>query len=59
LISRRAGIVLLAVVTMALVIAAMLAPRIAQPVSYHQFAAHRSWLGIANFGDVASNILFA
>src|SRR5271167_2097985 len=40
-------------------IAACLAPRVAQPLSYHQFADHRSWLGIANFGDVASNLPFA
>ncbi len=39
-------------------IAALLFPRTPQPLSYHQFADTRSWLGIPNFGDVASNILF-
>jgi hypothetical protein len=40
-------------------VAACLAPRIAQPESYHHFADHRAWLGMANFGDVASNAAFA
>jgi hypothetical protein len=30
-----------------------------QPLSYHHFADQRSWLGIPNFGDVASNLPFA
>jgi hypothetical protein len=34
-------------------------PRIPQPLSYHQFADRRSFLGIANFGDVVSNLPFA
>lgn len=34
-------------------------PRIPQPQSYHSFADHRSLFGIANFGDVASNLPFA
>jgi hypothetical protein len=42
----------------AVTIAALLFPRTPQPLSYHQFADKRSWLGIPNFGDVASNILF-
>jgi hypothetical protein len=37
----------------------MLAPRIPQPQSYHNFADQRGWLGIPNFGDVTSNLLFA
>ncbi len=32
---------------------------IPQPLSYHGFADTRSWLGIANFGDVMSNLPFA
>jgi hypothetical protein len=39
-------------------IAALLFPRTPQPLAYHQFADRRSWLGIPNFGDVTSNILF-
>jgi len=42
-----------------LFLAGLLAPRTAQPLWYHQFADQRSWLGIPNFGDVASNVLFA
>ncbi len=30
-----------------------------QSLAYHRFADTRSWLGIANFSDVASNVLFA
>jgi hypothetical protein len=32
---------------------------IPQPLSYHNFADHRAWLGISNFGDVVSNLPFA
>jgi hypothetical protein len=59
LISHRAGIYLLVALTIALGIASLLIPRTPQPLSYHQFADQRSWLGVANFGDVLSNILFA
>jgi hypothetical protein len=59
LISRRVGIYLLVALTIALTIIAWLAPRTPQPLSYHRFADQRSWLGIANFGDVVSNTLFA
>src|ERR1700751_767326 len=38
---------------------ALVLPAIPQPLSYHNFADHRSWLGIPNFGDVASNLPFA
>jgi hypothetical protein len=34
-------------------------PRFAQPQSYHSFADRRAFLGIPNFGDVASNLPFA
>lgn len=59
MVSRRAGAYLLVALTIALAIVALLFPRTPQPLSYHHFADQRSWLGIANFGDVASNILFA
>jgi hypothetical protein len=59
LISSRAGIYLLGVLAIALGIAGLLIPRTPQPLSYHQFADQRSWLGISNAGDVLSNILFA
>jgi hypothetical protein len=57
--SRRTGVWILAGVTLLVTAAAMFAPRIAQPLSYHHFADQRSWLGIPNFGDVASNLGFA
>lgn len=44
---------------MAVAAAAVLAPRIPQSQSYHDFAGDRALLGIPNFGDVASNLLFA
>ena len=59
MISRRTGVWVLVGFTMAVAAAAVLAPRIPQSQSYHDFADHRALLGIANFGDVASNLLFA
>jgi hypothetical protein len=50
---------LLVAVTIVVALAALLAPRFAQPESYHHFADQRAWLGIANFGDVTSNVAFA
>jgi hypothetical protein len=49
----------LVVFTIAVGAVAVLLPRIPQPQSYHDFADQRSLLGIPNFGDVASNLLFA
>jgi hypothetical protein len=34
-------------------------PPMPQPAAYHQFADQRLWLGIPNFGNVASNLGFA
>ena len=47
--------------TVACALAALLLPRVPQPVEYHDFADHRALFGIANFLDVASNsgFLFA
>lgn len=50
---------MLAAFTIVVALATMLVPRIPQPQSYHNFADQRGWLGIPNFGDVASNLLFA
>ena len=44
---------------MVVIAAAVLSPRTPQPLSYHNFADQRAWLGIPNFGDVVSNIAFA
>lgn len=59
MISRRAGAWVLVAFTIAVGAAAMLAPRIPQPQSYHDFADQRGRLGIRNFGDVTSNLPFA
>ena len=59
LISRRTGVWVLVAFTIGLGAVAALTPRIPQPLSYHDFADQRSLLGIPNFGDVASNLLFA
>jgi hypothetical protein len=58
MLSKRAGIRLFLVLAAALGIAALLVPRTPQSLSYHHFADRRSWLGVPNFGDVASNVLF-
>jgi hypothetical protein len=59
MLSKRTGIWVLLSVTVIVALAAMMAPRVAQPLSYHHFADQRSWLGIPNFGDVVSNLGFA
>jgi hypothetical protein len=58
LLSRHWSAALLVVFTAAVAVAAGFAPRIPQSQSYHHFADQRAWLGIANFGDVASNLAF-
>jgi hypothetical protein len=57
-VTPRWSVRVLVALTLIVTIAACLAPRVAQPASYHDFADHRAWLGIANFGDVASNAAF-
>jgi hypothetical protein len=59
LISRRAGLGLLIVLTAAVILVSFLLPRIPQPQSYHLFADRRGFMGIPNFGDVVSNLPFA
>jgi hypothetical protein len=58
MLSRRAGIWPFVALVLVVGIAALLTPRTDLPPSYHHFADQRSWLGIANFGDVGSNITF-
>jgi hypothetical protein len=58
-VSRRTGVWILAGVNVLVAVVAVFTPRMAQPLSYHHFADQRSWLGIPNFGDVASNLGFA
>ena len=40
------------------VLAAVLLPAMPQAIEYHDFADTRSWLGVANFGNVVSNAAF-
>jgi hypothetical protein len=55
---KHAGLVL-AGLTIAVIVVSSFLPAIPQPLSYHNFADQRPWLGIPNFGDVASNVAFA
>lgn len=59
LLSRRTGIWILVGMTVLVASGALLMPRMSQPLSYHEFADQRSWLGIVNFADVVSNAAFA
>lgn len=52
---RVYALVLLAAV---LPVLAFILPSYAQPQSYHAFADQRGWLGIPNYGNVASNVMF-
>jgi hypothetical protein len=54
----RAPLLLISPAVVVAIIALLLAP-IPQPLTYHNFADHREWLGIPHFGDVASNLPFA
>ncbi len=54
----KASTILLAPASVITIIALFISP-IPQPLSYHNFADHRAWLGIPNFGDVVSNLPFA
>jgi hypothetical protein len=57
--SRFKAPVLLLAPAVVIAIIGLLLPPIPQPMSYHQFADQRPWLGIPNFGDVVSNLPFA
>lgn len=59
MISKRTSVMVLLILTAVVAIAFLLLPRIPQPQTYHLFADRRSFLGIPNFGDVASNLPFA
>jgi hypothetical protein len=59
MISRRLGLTLLLLVTIAILLVNLMLPRIPQPQSYHAFADQRSFLGVSNFADVVSNAPFA
>jgi hypothetical protein len=48
----------LAALGVLLLILAFVLPSFPQPQSYHDFADTRVWLGIPNYGNVASNVMF-
>ena len=56
--SRRARLVAIGVLTLAVVVTVGFVPPIPQDPSYHAFADRRAWLGVPNLLDVASNALF-
>ena len=58
ILSSKAPFLIIAV-AIAVAIIGVLLPPIPQSLSYHNFADHRAWQGIPNFGDVASNLPFA
>ena len=59
MVSRFRAPLLLLAPAVSIAIVALLLPPIPQPLTYHNFADHRGWLGIPNFGDVFSNLPFA
>lgn len=59
MISRKASLGTLIILTAIVILACYMMPRIPQPQSYHLFADRRGFLGIPNFGDVLSNLPFA
>jgi len=59
MLSRRGSLIVLIFVTIFLFSSLVFIPRIPLPLAYHNFADHRDWLGIPNFGDVISNLPFA
>ena len=56
--SVRGRVYALAALAAVLLILAFVLPSFAQPQGYHDFADRRAWLGIPNYGDVASNVMF-
>jgi hypothetical protein len=54
----RGRVYALALLATVLVVLALVLPPFAQPQGYHDFADHRGWLGIPNYGNVASNVMF-
>jgi hypothetical protein len=58
LLPRQAGTWLFLLLAAGVTVAAFFVPRVDLPPSYHHFADQRGFLGIPNFGDVASNLAF-
>ena len=58
MISRKASMGVVVIVTVLVAIAFSQLPPVSQPQSYHQFADTRRFLGVPNFCDVVSNLPF-
>ena len=56
--SKRGRVIILGVTTVLTCAAVAFFPRIPQPLAYHSFADHRTFLGVPNFFDVVSNVPF-
>src|SRR5262245_16388109 len=56
--SRRNTLALLLGLAVGVSVLMLRLPRVSQRASYHEFADQRSWLGIPNFLNVASNLPF-
>jgi hypothetical protein len=56
--TRKAGIWFLLLLTLAVTVAALALPPLPQPLEYHQFADQRTLLGIPNFFNVSSGVAF-
>jgi hypothetical protein len=54
----RGRVYALALLAAVLLVLAFTLPPFAQPQNYHAFADQRGWLGIPNYGNVASNVMF-
>lgn len=59
LISQKASVRLLLLLTLVVAVVFFLLPRIPQPLAYHWFADQRAYLGVPNFLNVVSNLPFA
>lgn len=59
MLSRSKAAAILIAAAIAIIVAAFFLHPIPQSLTYHNFADHRGWLNIHNFGDVASNLGFA
>jgi hypothetical protein len=57
-VARKASIWFLALLALAVTVVAMALPPLPQPPEYHQFADQRALLGISNFFNVSSNVVF-
>lgn len=49
---------ILGILSAGMLLAAVIVPPIPQPMEYHQFADQRTYFGIPNFFNVASNVIF-